>query len=112
MSRIDIHKQKAKLDEQFRRVGQVKDPYLQPLFANHLCVLVSGFLEQSVRNLYESYAQGKSSPLVAEYVSNSLKANRSANLKAEALCQLAGMFSEKWQKELAVSWRTMAVRKL
>jgi hypothetical protein len=60
-----------------------------------LCVLVSGFIECSVRAIYTQYAREKAIPYVANYVTHKLKGFTNPNM--EDILSLAGMFNQEWR---------------
>ncbi len=74
------------------------DPELQAHWARYMCVLVSGFLETSVRSIYSEYAKEKASPNVVNFVQNQLKQFQNPNM--EKLLQLAGQFNPQWREWL------------
>ena len=67
--------------------------------ARHLCVLVSGFVEKSVAELLAAFARRVGSPVLQNYVENSLR--RLTNVNKEKLLQLLGAFEADWYKEYA-----------
>jgi len=61
-------------------------------------VLVSGFLEQSLRNATAQYAKKRSQPVISNYV---IKAtNRVTNLTTEKLKEYLLAFDGSWQAQL------------
>jgi hypothetical protein len=95
----DVFSQKSRLDAVFELVAGLEpgDPR-QVHLTQYLCIRVAGFVEQSMRHLYYEHARRRSEPTVAQFVSRRL--DRPGNLNAEALCQLAGQFSDTWAREL------------
>ena len=94
-----VQQSKQKLDSVFKLVGALPDdPETRAHWARYLCVLVSGFIENSVRNLYLEYAQNKSAPYVAAYVARNL--GQFQNPKMQNIVNLAHSFSAVWGKEL------------
>ena len=63
-------------------------------WARYLCVLVSGYLEISIRTIYQQYARTNSNPKVAQFVEKRLKGFQ--NPKMEKIVQLAYSFSPEW----------------
>ena len=70
----------------------------QSHWANYLCVLVSGLVENSVRLVYSEYALRCSNPQVASFVADRLK--RPGNLKMEEILLIASRFDSKWRSWL------------
>ncbi len=99
MRNAQVAQDKQRLDSLFKRIKDFAgDTELQAYWAQFLCVLTSGFIENSVRNLYSEYARTKSSPYVANYVSHELQSFR--NAKSEKIIQLTGIFSPEWRVAL------------
>lgn len=91
---------KDTLDATFARAKKI-DPSeieLRADFARHLCVLVSGFLDQTVKNYTSEYARNRSNQAVANYVIKSVK--QLTNLKAEKLKQHVLSFDHTWQAQV------------
>lgn len=99
MKSHEINKRKQQLDHVFDQTKTVsQDPETLSHWARYLCVLVSGFLESSIRTLYGQYARTKAAPNVANYVEGQLKYFQ--NPKMERILELARLFSPQWEAEL------------
>jgi len=72
---------------------------LQDYLTQHLCVRLSGFIEQSVRSICYEYARQRGHTNLAAFVSRIIERHYQ-NLNTERLCQLAGRFSADWEKDL------------
>jgi hypothetical protein len=95
----DIERQRQRLDELFKKVGNVGDDLeMQSHWAKYLCVLVAGFLETSLRKIYSDYARRCASSKVAYFVDTKLRPTR--NLKMHGVIQLARSFSAEWGDSL------------
>lgn len=92
-----VDRRRAQLDASFGKVRLINDLELRADFARYLCVLVSGFMEQSVRDILIEHATARAAPTVARYVEGSVGRR---NLKTERLLQIVGSFSADWRKEL------------
>ena len=68
------------------------------LLAKYLCIVVSGFLETSVREIYDDYAQNKAHRNVSGYVSKQLR--RFHNPKMNNILALAESFCPRWKEEM------------
>ena len=92
MKNQEISSNKQRLDNLFKKITAFStDTDLQSHWARYLCILVSGFLETSVRIIYREYAKSKATPQVANFVQNP---------KMEKILQLTGLFSKEWANEL------------
>jgi len=99
MKNQKINSNKQKLDHLFDKVKDFSaDTYLQSHWARYLCILVSGFLETSVRIIYREYAKNKAIQQVGNFVEGKLEDFQ--NPKMEKIIQLTGLFSKEWENEL------------
>lgn len=91
---------KDALDATFARASKI-DPgeiELRADFARHLCVLVSGFIDQTVKNYTVEYVRKRSSETVTNHVSKSIV--NLTNLKAEKLITHLLSFDPNWKPAL------------
>ena len=73
MRNIEIERRENRLDSLFKRVGHVtEDPELQSHWTRYLCILVSGFLESSIRTMFASFAEKRAQTNVARFVTAQL----------------------------------------
>ncbi|MBI4319344.1 MAG: hypothetical protein HY675_12710 [Chloroflexi bacterium] len=99
MSQVEIVRLEQRLNSLFKRVGELDaDPELQAHWARYLCILVSGYLETAVREVYGGYAERTSSLRVARFVLQRLDGVQNANM--ERILQTAGAFDEQWRDQL------------
>jgi hypothetical protein len=96
MKNVEAVRYKQRLDHLFKQVSALSDDIeLQSHWAKYLCILVSGFIENSVRAIYTQYAREKAIPYVANYVTHKLKGFTNPNM--EDILGLAGMFNPEWR---------------
>ena len=75
------------------------DLNLMSHWGRYLCVMVAGFLEQSIQTIYQDFAnRSAEDPRVARYVSRRLRRVRNPN--AEEFLQTAGHFDNQWRLNL------------
>lgn len=98
MRNIRLVQQRDRLDYLFKQVGSLPDPFLQGHWARYLCVLVSGFLENSVRILYGEYARKKAEPFVANFVDKQLKSIQNPTMGK--ILDLTRSFNPIWEYNL------------
>jgi hypothetical protein len=97
--RAEIERQKRILDATFKRASKLGgDAELLSDFARYLCVLVAGFLEQSVIEIALQHARTHSQPSVQRHVEGGLR--RFTSAKAERIIQLLGSFDSDWREDL------------
>jgi hypothetical protein len=98
MSLIEITRQRQRLTDLFQKANRLRDAELQSHWSRYLCVLVSGFLENSVRITYIEYARLRADASVADFVENRLR--QFQNPKMGSILELTGGFSQEWRQQL------------
>lgn len=93
-----VHRHKSRLDNLFINVEQVDDLEMQAQWARYLCVLVSGFIEESIRILLSQYTVSRSSPEIANYVEKKL--GRETNLNMTKIISLLAQFDNDFGETL------------
>ncbi|RYX86608.1 hypothetical protein EON83_00050 [bacterium] len=83
-----------RLDNLFQIASRVSDPREQSEWAKYLCILVSGLIESSLRNLIEDYCQKKSSPNVSRYALRDI--DRLTNCKTGKIHSTLESFDAQW----------------
>ena len=97
--RAEVSRLSQSLDATFKRAeGLTGDPELLSDFARYLCVLVSGYLEQSVIELLLEHVRKHSSPSIQQHVERRLR--QFTNAKAQRLLDLIGSFDVDWRRDL------------
>lgn len=96
----EISRQHQRLVGLFKQTRDVADgdPSIQSHWARYLCILVSGFLENAIKEIYSDYIQSGASKPVASYATRQLVALN--NPKADKVIQLATSFKQEWGSEL------------
>lgn len=91
---------KQKLDSLFAKTKDLdSDPELISHWSRYLCVLVSGFVEASVRTLIADYATARSAPEIAHFVGSKLK--MFTNAKMNKILDLVAEFGDDYRENLA-----------
>lgn len=98
MKNIEIVRYQQRLDALFEKVKDISDLELQSHWARYLCILVSGYLETSVRAIYGEYTSKRADENVANYVSSRLGSFQSP--KMGNILELTRAFSRQWAEEL------------
>jgi hypothetical protein len=97
--RAQVLREQQRLDDTFKRAsGVTGDPELLSDFARHLCVLVSGFLEQAVIELLLEHVRQRSPASIERHVEQHLR--RFTSPKANNLIALFGTFDLAWEADL------------
>lgn len=100
MKNIKVRSDKQRLDALFSKVEELpsEDFELKSHWARYLCILVSGFLETAIREIFAEYAKNKASPYIVNYVVAQLSSLQ--NPKMEKILQLTRCFNPKWAESL------------
>ncbi|MCU0496992.1 MAG: HEPN domain-containing protein [Anaerolineae bacterium] len=100
----NVRSHQNRLDNLFKKFevfNQLKSPEAEEIKAHwsrYLCVLVSGFVEFALIEIYTDYAIRRSTSKVANYVSQQLEGFQ--NPKMQKVLTLAGSFSAQWREEI------------
>lgn len=93
---------KLRIDRLFESAMSVKDDELRAELAKYLCVLASGFLELSCREILGSYTAKRASPHVTRYVTAQL--GRFSSATTGKIADLLTLFDEiaakRWRQSL------------
>jgi hypothetical protein len=95
MRHSELARQHSRIRSLLKRIGHaetLRDPELQAHWARYSCILAAGFIENSARILFETYARQKSVPAVANFVEAQL--SRHQNMNSERFSQLAFSFDK------------------
>lgn len=95
---VPIYQQKQRLDDLFRAASFVSDIEMRSHWARYLCVLVSGFLENSVELCLAEYSKRGSNTPVSNFVSRKLREFQ--NPRMSAILELLGSFNPVWKTEM------------
>lgn len=94
--RAEVARLKQRLDGAFARFDLVgPDLEVRADFARYLCVLVSGYLEQAIRELATEHCRLRAQRTVVDYVMQQLR--RFQNPKTEAILTLVSGFDASWR---------------
>jgi hypothetical protein len=88
---------RQRLDALFRKVSSIKDIADQSEWSKYLCVLVSGFLEESLRVLLEEYARIHSSTNIQNFLEAQISSI--TNCKTSKIIDILNNFSNDWKEE-------------
>jgi hypothetical protein len=76
------------------------DNEIKSCLAKYLCIVVSGFIETSIQDIYSDYTQKRAQTNVISYVSKKLAGFK--NPKIGKILTLSGGFCKGWASELEV----------
>jgi len=95
---IEVHRHKRRLDVLFDKVEDIDDIEMKAEWAKYLCVLTSGYIEQSVRTILSDFADDRSHDVVSSYVSSQL--DYFNNPKAGRIEEVARRFNPQWANHI------------
>jgi hypothetical protein len=97
--RAEVARRRQRLDALFQAIeGAGLNSELTAHYARYLCVLVSGYVEQSVKELVSQYCRRRSPDPIQRYVGTQLK--RLNNIDLEKLKQLVHSFNVDWWTDI------------
>jgi hypothetical protein len=97
--RAEVERRKQRLKALFGAVSGIDiGPELLSHYSRYLCILVSGFAEQSVKELTAQYCRKRSPVPVQRYVGAQLK--RLRNIDLDRLRELVQSFNVDWWSEV------------
>ena len=92
---ISSHRQR--LENLFSKISEVSDFAAQSEWSKYLCILVSGFIEESLRTLLEEYTKKHSAPNIQNFVEKQLKTI--INCNTNRIIEVLKKFSNDWAQE-------------
>ena len=92
---ILAHRQK--IDNLFEKVACFEEPAIKSEWSKYLCILVSGFIEESLRVLLEKYCENKASANIQKFVGK--KIDDITNCNANKIKKILDEFSSDWANE-------------
>ena len=102
MKPADVHRFEQRLALLFQRASALSDDIeLQAHLARYLCVLISGYLETAIAEVYSEYAKRKGHPHLAAYVHRQM--SRFQNPNMTKVLALVRDFNPAWAEQLRVS---------
>lgn len=88
---------RQRIDALFGRVSSFSSPADQGEWSKYLCVLVSGYVEESLRVLLEEYSKNHASHNIQSFVSSELK--EITNCKASRITNILRKFQPVWETD-------------
>ena len=92
---ILAHRQR--IDNLFKKVALFEELEIKSEWSKYLCILVSGFIEESLRVLLEKYSENKASANIQKFVGK--KIDDITNCKTEKIKRILLEFSSDWENE-------------
>lgn len=100
MRNREISRQIQRFDALYKRAQNAcnEDLDLQSHWARYLCILLSGIVENSIKEIYSDYISRSANKSVSDYAINYLLTIQ--NPKTEKILTTVGSFKKDWQREL------------
>jgi hypothetical protein len=95
---------RQRIDALFRKVGSMTDPADQGEWSKYLCILVSGFIEESLRILLEEYTRIHASAVIQNFVSGEVK--EITNCKTSKIISILQRFNPVWESNFITEIQT------
>jgi len=92
-----LHEITSKLDRIFDSSGKIEDDEIKSHLSRYLCVLTSGYIEESVKIIIRNYVSGKSHPNISNYINSST--HSITNLNCEKISSFLNTFNNEWKEE-------------
>jgi hypothetical protein len=92
---LKIDSQEKKLDLLFSNIQAVKDDEIKAHLSRYFCIRISGYLENVVKLLINSYCDKSTPQTISSYLNKDLK--NLTNLSEEKLLAFLKKFSDDWE---------------
>lgn len=103
--RILSHRQR--IDNLFSKVASISNPSDQSEWSKYLCVLVSGFIEESLRVMLEEYTKTHSQPNIQNFVEKQIESI--TNCKTIRILEILRKFSQGWADDFSNQIQTQSL---
>ena len=97
MSVIEITRSQQRIDELFK-LSTGLTPEMSAHWSRYLCILVAGFLEVSLQEVYSEYSKSRAHPNVVSFVSKTMRGFQNPNMNK--ISELARSFNSDWAAEI------------
>ena len=98
MKNREIPQHNSRIKSLFEKIRSIEDAKMQAEWSKYLCVLTSGFIEQSICSIFSSYADTRANSHIANYVRNQL--NYFQNPDTNKIISLAKKFNKSWSDKI------------
>ena len=100
MKNLELNQQLEKIKELISKVDNAcyDDFELQSQWAKHICVLVAGFIENSIKEILREYTVSRAEARVIKYVVSRLKGIR--NPKSGKIIEIFRSYSVSWADDI------------
>ena len=102
MRNQEIARQIQRFDSLYRKASDAcnENLDLQSHWARYLCIMLSGLIENSIKEIYSDYITKNAAKAVADYSISYL--STVSNPKTEKILSIVGTFKKEWQQQLEI----------
>jgi hypothetical protein len=87
----------SRLDRVFESSRSITDDEIKSHYSRYLCVLTSGYLEESIKIIFRIYISSRTHPTISNYVISSI--SKLTNLKTEKIGNFLNSFNSEWKEK-------------
>lgn len=94
---LSLHTISSRLDRVFESSRNITDDEIKSHYSRYLCVLTSGYLEESIKIIIRIYISSRTHPTISNYVNSST--SKLTNLKTEKIGKFLNSFNSEWKEK-------------
>src|SRR4051812_44849593 len=98
--KLQLESQERKLDLLLATIQAQKDDEIKSHLARYFCIRISGYLENVIKRLINSYCQGSAPQPIANFLERETK--NLTNLSDEKLLKFLNKFSDNWESKVSL----------
>lgn len=92
-----LHEISSRLDRVFESFRIIDDDEIKSHYARYLCILTSGYLEESIKIIIKNYVMKRASPTISNHINSSI--SNLTNLKTERIGKYLNTFNSEWKEK-------------
>ncbi|MCT4593534.1 MAG: HEPN domain-containing protein [Anaeromicrobium sp.] len=100
MPNKELDKLSKKLDNKFKLIDKIdkdNEIELKAEYSKYLCVLVSGYFENTIKVIFEGYTKDKGHPNLNRYITKQIR--NKTNFNSQKLKNFLKEFNDEWENE-------------
>lgn len=97
MNNIRLHELTSRIDRVFISTERIDDEEAKSNLSRYLCILTSGYIEESIRLLIRDYTATKASPKILNHIN--LTTKNQTNFNCEKIEAFLSSFDSKWRDD-------------
>ena len=92
-----LHSITSRLDDVFESSRNITDDEIKSHYSRYLCVLASGYLEESIKIIIKTYISTRTHPNISNYINYST--SRMTNFKTKEIGNFLNSFNSEWKEK-------------